>query len=79
MSPEYKCKIPTRLRFMMQDIVELKENDWVPRNSRPKPPTSNTTAQSYAKNPRVPLAPVSTVKVHKLFSYNINCPLALHR
>ncbi|XP_025407591.1 eukaryotic translation initiation factor 4 gamma 3-like [Sipha flava] len=32
-----KTKISSRIRFMILDIIELKENDWVPRNARTKP------------------------------------------
>jgi hypothetical protein len=46
MSAIYKTKIPTRIRFMIQDIIELKNNDWVPINARPKQEYCNTKALS---------------------------------
>ncbi|XP_025421223.1 eukaryotic translation initiation factor 4 gamma 1-like [Sipha flava] len=34
MSLAYKTKIPTRIRFMILDTIELKDNNWIPRKHR---------------------------------------------
>jgi hypothetical protein len=71
----YKTKIPTRIRFMIQDIIELKENNWVPRNARPKEQFNSTkTVQNTGKLANSQFIPLTTpamlmVKSH-FFSYS---------
>ncbi|XP_025414206.1 eukaryotic translation initiation factor 4 gamma 3-like [Sipha flava] len=50
-SSEYKTKISTRIRFMILDIIELKDNNWVPRNARTKPAICTNKVLTNVKKP----------------------------
>jgi hypothetical protein len=63
---------------MLQDIIELKENNWVPRNARSKGQFCNTNTLQSMEEPMTrkckpdqykSLAPIviSTVKIHLFF------------
>jgi hypothetical protein len=53
MSTAYKTRIPTRIRFMIMDTIELKDNNWIPRGSRTEPESCNTNAKSNAGRPEI--------------------------
>jgi hypothetical protein len=50
-SSEYKTKISTRIRFMILNIIELKDNNWVPRNARTKPAICTNKVLTNVKKP----------------------------
>lgn len=73
---------------MIQDTIELKENNWVPRNSRPKQESCNIRTPSNAEKPvNKQLKPVhyippalTTLSMVKsfFFSFNNSSTTTLH-
>lgn len=48
-SKEMKSKIPSRIRFMIQDVIDLRKDKWVPRRLDSKPKLMNEV-ENDAKN-----------------------------
>lgn len=40
-SKEMKSKIPSRIKFMIQDVIDLRKNKWIPRRTDSKPKLIN--------------------------------------
>lgn len=38
-SEQKKYKVSSRIRFMLQDVIDLRKNDWVPRREMDNPKT----------------------------------------
>ncbi|XP_025424263.1 eukaryotic translation initiation factor 4 gamma 3-like [Sipha flava] len=62
MSAKYKNTISMRIRFMIQDTIELKDNDWVPRNIRPKQEVCNPKISSKPEKLSAPALNVLSTK-----------------
>jgi translation initiation factor 4G len=48
-SKDMKNKIPSRIKFMIQDVIDLRRDKWVPRRNDSKPKLINEIAND-AKN-----------------------------
>lgn len=48
-SKEMKSKIPSRIRFMIQDVIDLRRDKWIPRRNDSKPKLINEIEKD-AKN-----------------------------
>lgn len=48
-SKEMKSKIPSRIRFMIQDVIDLRRDKWIPRRVDSKPKLINEI-ENDAKN-----------------------------
>jgi hypothetical protein len=70
MSAKYKNTISMRIRFMIQDTIELKDNDWVPRNIRPKQEVCNPKISSKPEKLSAPALNVLSTVIYIYFFIN---------